>query len=205
MRRAPYIFVDEPTANLDQDGRLRTVELLKKISDRSLVIIATHELDLIEGLRADVIKLRGGSVEGVYNYEEFTRISEKLVGGYVISSKLLLRKLSRDPRRALEKYGTSAEVLRFEIDYRALLRSLGIDNIPETSSVSIVWVKREDLEKMREETQRTIIMGGLDIQIPVSIEILVRDRSLVPKLVEDIMSMGEMEDLRISRVVGEKP
>ncbi len=198
------MFVDEPTANLDQDGRLRVIELLKKISDRSLVIIATHELDLIEGLRADVIKLKGGSVEGVYSYEEFTRISERLAGGYVISSKLLLRKSSGDPRRALEKYGASVEVLRFEVDYRALFRSLGIDNIPETSSVSIVWVKRGDLEKMREKMQGVTIMGGLDIQIPVSVEILVRDRSLVSKLVEDIMSMGEIEDLSISRVVGEK-
>jgi hypothetical protein len=48
-------------------------------------------------------------------------------------------------------------------------------------------------------------MSGLDIQIPVSIDILARDRSLVPRLVEDIMSMGETEDLRISRVIGEKP
>jgi ABC-type multidrug transport system ATPase subunit len=205
LRRAPYILVDEPTANLDQDGGLRTIELLKRISDRSLVMIATHELDLIEELRADVIRLKGGSVEGIYSYEEFTRISDRLVGGYIISSKILLRRSSGDPRRILEKYGASVEILRFEVDYRALFRSLGIDNIPEKSSVSIIWVRREDLEKMQEKMQGATIMSGLDIQIPVSIDILARDRSLVPRLVEDIMSMGETEDLRISRVISEKP
>ncbi|MEM4971903.1 MAG: ABC transporter ATP-binding protein [Sulfolobales archaeon] len=205
LRRAPYIFVDEPTANLDQDGRRRVVELLKKISDRSLVLVATHELDLVEVLRADVIRIRGGSVEGVYSYDEFTRISEGLVGGYIIGSRLLLRKATGDPRKALEKYGSSVEILRFEVDHRALFRSLGIENIPETSSISIIWVRREDVEKMRERMQGVTIMGGLNIQIPINIEILVKDRSLVPKLVEDIMSIGEIEDLRVSRVVGEKP
>jgi len=201
LRRARYILADEPTENLDQEGRRRVLELLKRLSKSSLVVLATHEIDLVEELRASVIALRGGSVERVYSYEEFDRVSDKLAVGYSVSCRISLKASSEDPRKALGKYGSSVEVRRFEIDYRSLLKNLGIDidSLGGAVSVTVRWVSRSELGEL---PAPTTVISGQGVALPASIEVVVRERALVARVVEDLMSMGDVEELRISRVVG---
>jgi len=199
LRKAPYILVDEPTANLDSDGRRKTADLLRKLSGNALVLLATHELDLLDELEADVVILRNGTIEGVYSYEQFAKISDKLQGGYLVTAKLSWKPQAGDPQKLLRRYGSKVEIRKVEIGYAALLRGLGVDvsSLEGVSSVSVVWVDA-DASKL---PPGAVFRAPADLVIPVSIELVASDRATVFKLVEDLMDKGEVEDLRISRVV----
>jgi ABC-type multidrug transport system ATPase subunit len=203
LRKAPYVLIDEPTANLDSDGRRRTVDLVRRLSKGSLTLLATHEIDLVNELEADVVFLRNGTVEGVYSYERFAGMSGKLQKGYLVAARLSWKPQAGDPRRLLGQYGSKVEVRKVEIDYAALLRSLGIDvgSLEGGSSISVVWVDTDASQLPIGAQVGAVFNAPPDVTIPISVELVVSDRATVLKLVEDLMSKGEVEDLRVSRVV----
>jgi energy-coupling factor transporter ATP-binding protein EcfA2 len=200
LRKAPYIFVDEPTANLDSDGRRKAMDLVRKLSGSSLVLLATHELDSVDDLEADVIAVRGGTIENVYSYEQYVKMSDKLQWGYLVVAKLSWKPQAGDPKEFLKRYGPKVGVRKVEVDYMALLRSLGVDlgSLEGASSVSVVWVDA-DASKL---PPGAVFRAPAGLTVPVIMELTVSDRATAFKLVEDLMDKGEVEDLRISKVVG---
>ena len=54
LKNSPIILLDEPTAGLDESTEKKVLELIKKISARKTIVIATHRLAVIEF--ADEIK-----------------------------------------------------------------------------------------------------------------------------------------------------
>ncbi|RLC33936.1 cell division ATP-binding protein FtsE, partial [Candidatus Shapirobacteria bacterium] len=58
------ILADEPTGNLDMDNSWKLIKLLKEINkkNKTTIIMATHNLDLIESLDLPTIHLKAGKI-----------------------------------------------------------------------------------------------------------------------------------------------
>jgi cell division transport system ATP-binding protein len=62
--RPDLLLVDEPTGNVDQEMGRRILRLLKELNRMgATVLVATHDLSLIETADAPVMTLKGGRIE----------------------------------------------------------------------------------------------------------------------------------------------
>ena len=82
---AKIILADEPTGNLDSENTAKVMHILKDISKTRLVVLVTHELNLIEEYADSYIELVDGKV--VHNLENNKPSDEKL--SYIESNKLV--------------------------------------------------------------------------------------------------------------------
>ena len=57
------ILADEPTGNLDDANTIKVMDILKKVSQERLVILVTHEHDLVDLYCNQVIELVDGSIK----------------------------------------------------------------------------------------------------------------------------------------------
>lgn len=57
------IIADEPTGNLDPKTSLEIIKILQKINDQGVtVILATHDMQIVDALQQRVVEIRGGRV-----------------------------------------------------------------------------------------------------------------------------------------------
>jgi len=58
------ILADEPTGNLDPESGWKLVELLRKINkeDKTTIIMATHDMEIVDSLKTRVVRLDRGKV-----------------------------------------------------------------------------------------------------------------------------------------------
>ncbi len=64
------ILADEPTGNLDDANTLQVMKLLKKLSRHCLVLLVTHESDLVDAYCDRVIEISDGRVVSEYENQE---------------------------------------------------------------------------------------------------------------------------------------
>lgn len=69
------LVLDEPTAGLDPKERIRIRNLISKISDNKVVIIATHVVSDIEFISNKVVLLRSGNV---VRYDTIASLTEEI-------------------------------------------------------------------------------------------------------------------------------
>ena len=89
VKGADIILADEPTGNLDSENTTAVMEILKEISKTKLVILVTHEQNLIQEYSDAHIELVDGSVtfsnvesgEHKTGHENSNIVFEKSVGG----------------------------------------------------------------------------------------------------------------------------
>ncbi len=74
VKGAKIILADEPTGNLDEINTRIVMDLLKAMSGNCLVIVVTHEGDLIDKYADSVIEIKDGKVE---NLSEGANISQE--------------------------------------------------------------------------------------------------------------------------------
>ncbi len=97
------LVLDEPTAGLDPKERIRIRNLISKISENKIVLIATHVVSDIELISRMVILLKGGKVlrndtiskltdeispcvsEVVCDIDEIVRLEEKYLISNIVS------------------------------------------------------------------------------------------------------------------------
>ncbi len=61
MTKPPVLLADEPTGNLDPQSAWQLVKLLKEINKGgTLVLMATHNIDIVNSLKERVIRLEKG-------------------------------------------------------------------------------------------------------------------------------------------------
>lgn len=65
VKGAKIILADEPTGNLDEINTKNIMEILKALSENSLVVVVTHEADLIEKYADSVIEIKDGKIESI--------------------------------------------------------------------------------------------------------------------------------------------
>jgi cell division transport system ATP-binding protein len=72
------ILADEPTGNLDLERSYDIMQLLQNIARQgSTVLVATHDVNLIDRFKARVVKLKNGKVESDRNINEKALILNK--------------------------------------------------------------------------------------------------------------------------------
>lgn len=59
------ILCDEPTGSLDEKNSQQIMNILKKISSKSLVIIVSHDIDLVKNFADEMIQIKDGNVESI--------------------------------------------------------------------------------------------------------------------------------------------
>lgn len=58
------ILADEPTGNLDPKTTWEIIGIFKKLQSKKTIVIATHNVDIVNSLKKRVIRLENGSVVG---------------------------------------------------------------------------------------------------------------------------------------------
>lgn len=94
---AQILACDEPTGNLDSENSKKIVEILKRLSNKRLVLYVTHDIKEIQDVATRVIKMHDGQI--VYDKiqkevvkEEFTPLEDKplVEKTFKVSNRLLL-------------------------------------------------------------------------------------------------------------------
>lgn len=65
VKNPPIILADEPTGNLDENNTIMIMDLLKEISKEHLVLLVTHEAELVDSYCDKVIELKDGAIVDV--------------------------------------------------------------------------------------------------------------------------------------------
>ena len=56
------IFADEPTGNLDEENTIRIMQLLRVFSEKALVVLVSHEQNMVKGFADRIIHLEEGRI-----------------------------------------------------------------------------------------------------------------------------------------------
>jgi cell division transport system ATP-binding protein len=79
VNHPPLLFADEPTGNLDPETSIGIMQLLYRINKTgTTVVVATHDVEMVNKMRRRVIELSNGRVirdeqAGAYAGRESTR------------------------------------------------------------------------------------------------------------------------------------
>ncbi len=113
VKNPAIILADEPTGNLDEANTVMVMDILKEISRTQLVLLVTHEANLVDFYCDRVIEIVDGRIVGDRANTE--------ANGYVQRNKndIYLGELActetRMPGAIVEYYGVPAEPLRLRI------------------------------------------------------------------------------------------
>ena len=77
VKNPMIVLADEPTGNLDAENTILIMDLLKEISKDHLVLIVTHEKDLVDYYCDRVIEIVDGKIISIKNNESATGYFEK--------------------------------------------------------------------------------------------------------------------------------
>lgn len=69
------LLADEPTGALDTETSIQVMELLKKVAEKRLVVMVTHNPELAEAYSSRIVKLRDGRVIGDTDPFEVAEVS----------------------------------------------------------------------------------------------------------------------------------
>ena len=70
MKNSKILLADEPTSSLDYDTKQKIFLLLKKLSEKKLVILISHDLELINNIPDIVLELNNGNLINVTNNKQ---------------------------------------------------------------------------------------------------------------------------------------
>ena len=74
---SPIILADEPTGNLDSETAKEIIELLKEVSRGKLLIVVTHDFELLEEVATRHIRIFDGAVESDRMLRESKKAAEQ--------------------------------------------------------------------------------------------------------------------------------
>lgn len=89
IKKSKVIIADEPTGNLDSENTYEVMNILKKISENTLVLLVTHNEEIANFYSNQVIRIQDGSIARVYSPEGNQTLSK------VNSKKIYLKDLHK--------------------------------------------------------------------------------------------------------------
>ncbi len=113
VKSPSIILADEPTGNIDEKNTVAIMDMLKAISQNSLVLLVTHEAKLVDYYCDKVIELQDGKIKNIYENEK--------TSGYVGKDKntIYLGELERSNDSfdgvEIEYYGEKTNNLKIRI------------------------------------------------------------------------------------------
>lgn len=159
--KAPAIILaDEPTGNLDENNTVMVMDILKQISRTKLVLLVTHEANLVDYYCDRVIELSDGHIENIRENQNTT--------GYIKRDKnsIYLGELEKSHSEIggirVDYYGENAAGIEIKIvNYNGKLylksSSPVLKLLDAGSEVSLVDGTFEDYE--RSVTEKTLVAG----------------------------------------------
>ncbi len=142
VKNPRIILADEPTGNLDEANTVMVMDLLKAISKDHLVLLVTHEANLVDYYCDTVIELSDGRIESIK--------SNAKANGFTARDKnhIYLGELSRSevssPASHVEFYGEApADPIRLQIVHTngkvyVQINSPNVHILDETSEVKLI-------------------------------------------------------------------
>lgn len=67
VKKSKIIIADEPTGNLDSENSVEIMNILKKISQTSLVLLVTHDKQLAEFYSDEIVEIKDGQIIEIRN------------------------------------------------------------------------------------------------------------------------------------------
>ena len=62
VKNCDIIIADEPTGNVDSENTIQIMNILKKISEKKLVLLVTHELNIARFYSDRIIQIKDGKI-----------------------------------------------------------------------------------------------------------------------------------------------
>ncbi len=107
VKNPKIILADEPTGNLDETNTVMIMDMLKVISRDHLVLIVTHEADLVDYYCDSVIQLADGKIVDVKNNEGANGLNAKDKNAIYLGE--FDKKESQTENAKIEYYGENTE------------------------------------------------------------------------------------------------
>ena len=107
VKNPRIILADEPTGNLDELNTVMIMDLLKAISKEHLVVLVTHEANLVDYYCDTVIELSDGRVESIRNNEAANGYATKNKNDIYLGE--LQKKELSDGNATVEYYGEAPD------------------------------------------------------------------------------------------------
>ena len=164
VKNPRIILADEPTGNLDEANTVMIMNLLKAIAKDHLVLLVTHEVNLVDYYCDTVIELNDGQVVGVRNNESANGFAAKDKNDVYLGE--LEKSALSNGNACIEYYGDAPdEPIRLKIVNNGGKLYLRVDSpavqlLDETSEVKL----REgvyQVKESREEANENIDMSKL--------------------------------------------
>ena len=161
VKNPKIILADEPTGNLDEANTVMIMDLLKSIARDHLVLLVTHEADLVDYYCDMVIELADGRIVGVKNNERASGLSVR------DKNHIYLGELERselwDANASIEYYGdTPAEPISLRIVNNGgkLYVQINTPKVQVLDDFSEIKLKEGVYEK---GAQRNTLSEGIDM------------------------------------------
>ena len=151
VKNPRVILADEPTGNLDEANTVMIMDLLKAISEDHLVIIVTHEENLVNYYCDTVIELSDGKVEKVKTNDSASGFFAKDKNDIYLGE--FERSESRSDSAVIEYYGEKPEnpiKIRIVNNGGRIYLELGGENVQIIDSTSEIRLK-DGVYKEREK------------------------------------------------------
>lgn len=131
------LIVDEPTAGLDPEERVRFKNLISLIKDNRIIIISTHIVEDVEALCSDIVIINEGEIVGIGDSKSVRNIAKNRVfnvptkyendlhGDYFIEKRFMVNDLSM--LRVISDTEQTGETVQATIEdgYMCRIKGLG--------------------------------------------------------------------------------
>lgn len=77
IKNSKIIIADEPTGNLDSENTIEIMNILKKISEKSLVLLVTHDKNIAEFYSNQIIEIKDGKIINIRNTDNNVSLNNK--------------------------------------------------------------------------------------------------------------------------------
>jgi len=191
LARARVRLVDEPTTFLDEDARRRVIGLLKSLEGEGLMVVATHDNDLLERLKPVIVAFEDGRVARIAGYDEAV--------DFLRSRKVYLVRASVKSRgaSALEEIRMVKGVRRasFSINVEGLLERLGLKGLKE-GATSVTLVDPEEARRLAEsQGMRLYTVSGIEVEATIEAEVYAED---LARFIDFLVERFSVEELSVS-------
>lgn len=159
IKNCKLIIADEPTGNLDRENTLEIMNILKKISQKTLVLLVTHNEEMAEAFAQRIIKIKDGTIIDDYINAESGKIHDKS------TNNIYLKDLNH---QILENENISIDVYQENDEKIKLKLFIKNDTIYFQTNHKINNINNTDINLIDDHYQEEIKIDNKNYQFDIS-------------------------------------
>lgn len=149
IKNAHIIIADEPTGNLDSENTLEVMNILKKISKNTLVLLVTHDVKIARFYSDYIVELKDGVIQSYHSQENEGSLKTNLSNRIYLKDMNLLEEESS--RGKTKIYYDEQKIEPFDLDIIIKNGNIYVQaNAPiklvETSNLKLIDDHYKDLD-----------------------------------------------------------